>query len=129
MQAHIKQNGPAFHRFGVLWTPTVLLLDAGGVERFRLEGYLPREEFQAQLDLGRARLAFVEKRWQAAEDVYDGVMRQWPRTAAAADAIYWHAVCFYKRTQDHTSLRPMAERLRDDYPGSLAAKRAQPFLG
>lgn len=118
-----------FHRYGVLWTPTVLLLDSSGEERFRLEGYLPRDEFQAQVELGRARLAFVEKRWQAAEDIYDGVVRQWPQTLAAADAVYWHAVCYYKRTQDHTCLRTMAERLRQDYPASLAAKRAIAFLG
>lgn len=117
-----------FHRYEVLWTPTVLVLDADGVERFRLEGYLPREEFSAQLELGRARLAWVQKRWEAAQAIYEGVIRLSPKTVAAASALYWGEVCYYKRTQDHTRLRPMAERERQEYPASLEAKRAITFL-
>jgi hypothetical protein len=105
------------------------MLDSHGVERFRLEGYLPREEFAAQLELGRARLAFVEQRWQAAEEIYIGVSDRWAHTLAAPEAVYWAGVCYYKRTRDHSRLRPMAERVRRDYPHSVAAKRVLPFLG
>ncbi|MGH9481650.1 MAG: thioredoxin fold domain-containing protein [Terriglobales bacterium] len=127
-QANIKVKPAYFHRFEVLWTPSVLILDADGTERFRLEGYLPREEFSAQLELGRARLAWLQQRWEAAQAIYEGVARQSPRTVAASAAIYWGEVCYYKRTQDHTRLRPMAERLRQQYPTSLAAEKAIAFL-
>lgn len=113
---------------GVLWTPTVLILDPGGVERYRLEGYVPRDEFHAQLELGRARLAFVEKRWEAAQDIYEGVLDQLGQTTAAPEALYWAGVCYYKNTRDHSRLRPMAEELQQRYPGSLPAKKALPFL-
>ena len=52
---HIKEHSALFHRFDVLWTPTVLILDANGIERARNEGYLPNLEFRAQLEMGLAR--------------------------------------------------------------------------
>lgn len=128
VQANIKVKPAWFHRFGVLWTPSVLILDPAGAERYRLEGYVPRDEFSGQLELGRARLAFVEKRWQAAEDIYQGIADDWSQTTAAPEAVYWVGVCFYKRTQDHTRLGPMAEQLRDRYPGTIWAKKASIFL-
>ncbi|MGH9394940.1 MAG: hypothetical protein ACRD1E_12270 [Terriglobales bacterium] len=128
VRLNIKLQAAGFHRFGVLWTPTTLVLDSAGAEQFRLEGYLPRAEFSAQLELGRARLAFVQKRWQAAEEIYEAVVRNSASTLAAAAGIYWGTVCYYKRTQDHTRLRSMAERLLQEYPASLEAKKAGAFL-
>ena len=52
VKVHIKEHPAWFHRFDVLWTPTALILDAGGVERFRSEGYLPPPEFRAQIGDG-----------------------------------------------------------------------------
>jgi len=127
LRINIHQQPAGFHRFGVLWTPTTLALDASGAEQFRLEGYLPRQEFSAQLELARARLAFVQKRWQAAEEIYEAVTRVSPQTLAAATGIYWSAVCRYKRTKDHTVLRPMAERLAEEYPQTMEAKKAGAF--
>ncbi|MGH9518033.1 MAG: hypothetical protein ACRD2D_00220 [Terriglobales bacterium] len=112
----------------MLWTPSVLILDPSGSERYRLEGYVPRDEFRGQLELGRARLAFDEKRWQAAEEIYQGIVDTLGQTTAAAEGVYWAGVCYYKRTQDHTRLQPMAEELQRRYPGSLAAKKALPFI-
>jgi acetolactate synthase I/II/III large subunit len=57
--AHIKEHSAYFHRFDVLWTPTVLILDANGIERARNEGYLPNSEFRAQLEMGLARIVFM----------------------------------------------------------------------
>lgn len=128
MQANIKTGGQWFHKMGVLWTPSVLILDPNGIERYRLEGYVPRDEFQGQLELGRARLAFVEKRWQAAEDIYRGIVDTLAQTTAAADGVHWAGVCYYKRTQDHTRLGSMAQELQQRFPGSLAAKKALPFI-
>jgi hypothetical protein len=61
LSAHIKEHPAYFHRFDALWTPSVVILDANGVERFRIEGYLPKDEFRAQLELGLARVAFMAR--------------------------------------------------------------------
>ena len=112
MQAHIKERGPLFHRFGVLWTPTVLFLDPSGVERRRMEGYLPRDAFFGELYLGLARVSFMRKDWAEAERVYDEVVSRLPDSAAAPEAMYWRAVSRYKRTNDHIPLQEVAKQLK-----------------
>lgn len=42
---------------------TVIVLSPEGKERRRTEGYLPKEEFHPQLEMGRARVALMRKRW------------------------------------------------------------------
>ncbi|HXZ43553.1 MAG TPA: hypothetical protein VEH53_01900, partial [archaeon] len=42
VESHLKEHPANFHRFDAVWTPTVLVLDAGGKERWRIEGYLPK---------------------------------------------------------------------------------------
>jgi hypothetical protein len=96
----------------VLWTPTILILDPSGAERFRIEGYLPSSEFTAQLGLGLGRVSFIRKDWTAAERRYGEVAEKRGGTFAVPEAIYWQGVAQYKRTNDHTVLAPLAERLQ-----------------
>jgi hypothetical protein len=70
VEAHIKERAPWFHRFDVTWTPTVLIFDSKGAEKYRMEGYLPQDEFQAQLEMGLGRIACKEKRWAEAGQIY-----------------------------------------------------------
>ena len=70
-RVHVRQNPEAFkqysERYKAPWTPTILLLDADGVEHHRIEGFLPTDDFLAQLMLGRARIAFDQAQWAEAE--------------------------------------------------------------
>ena len=113
-----------FHRLAVLWTPTVLILDPSGAERRRSEGYLPREEFFAELHLGLARLAFMRKDWAEAERLYGEVIERLPQAIGAAEAVYWRGVSRYKRTNDHTGLPAVAAELDRQYQQSLWATKA-----
>ena len=123
--AHIKENPAYFHRFDAVWTPTVLVLDSDGVERFRIEGYLSREEFRAQLEMGLARVAFMHKQWAEAERRYSEVLDRYPNTKAAPEALYWKGVSHYKATNDHTVLGELPGKFKERYPDSLwAAKTA-----
>ena len=76
LEAHIKEHAAYFHRFDAVWTPTVLVLDSDGEERLRVEGYLPKEEFRAQLEMGLARVAFMNKQWAEAERRYAALRAQ-----------------------------------------------------
>ena len=111
MRAHIKERGALFHRFDVLWTPTVLFLDPSGVERRRMEGYLPRDTFFGELYLGLARVSFMRKDWVEAERIYDEAVTRWPDATVAPEAMYWRAVSRYKRTNDHLPLHEVAKQL------------------
>lgn len=49
---HVKTHPEAMERFGVNWTPIVLFVDPSGREQHGIEGFLPADEFLAQLQLG-----------------------------------------------------------------------------
>jgi len=121
LSAHIKEHPVYFHRFDALWTPTVVILDPKGEERFRLEGYLPKDEFRAQLELGLARVAFMSKNWSDAERRYAEVLERYPNSQAAPEALYWEGVSHYKATNDHTVLGQLPEQFQQKYPDSAWA--------
>jgi TolA-binding protein len=99
-------------------------MDSDGKERWRIEGYLPRDEFRAQLEMGLARIFFMRKTWPEAEQRYTHIIERYPDTAAAPEAVYWRGVCQYKSTNDHTVLGGVPEQLNEKYPDSVWAKKA-----
>ena len=99
----------------------MVILDSNGKERFRIEGYLPRDEFRAQLELGLARVAFMSKNWADAERRYSEVLERYPNTHAAPEALYWKGVSHYKITNDHTVLGELPALFRQKYPQSVWA--------
>ena len=111
-----------------MWTPTVIFLDSDGKERERLEGYLGREDFMAALETALGRIAFVHKKYADAERWYSDVVNRFPKSHAAGGATYWNAVSHYKATNDHTVLAKVAETLRNNYPSSVWATKAIPWL-
>lgn len=124
LEAHIKERPAYFHRFDALWTPTVLILDSNGVERQRLEGYLPKEEFRAWLEMGLARISFMNKQWAEAERRYGEVVERYPDSKAAPEAVYWRGVSHYKATNDHTVLGEVADVFKQKYQDSVWAEKA-----
>jgi hypothetical protein len=124
VEAHIKEHPAYFHRFDAVWTPTVLVLDSNGVERLRIEGYLPKMEFRAQLEMGLARVAFMHKQWADAEQKYAQVIERYPESKAAPEAIYWRGVSHYKQTNDHTVLGDVPDQLNEKYADSVWALKA-----
>lgn len=103
------------------------MLDENGKERHRIEGYLPKEEFAAQLLLGLARVSFMQKKWADAEKLYAEIVEKYPNTDAAPEAVYWKAVSHYKATNDHTVLGDVPKTLQQKYPDSVWAKKAIPW--
>lgn len=102
----------------------MLILDSSGNEQYRIEGYLPRDEFFARLLAGQARLAFMQMRWADAERINKQIVERFPKSAAAAEAMYWAGVSRYKGTNDHTGLGPLANNLKSKYPESIWTKAA-----
>jgi hypothetical protein len=111
-----------------VWTPTVLILDPNGLERYRIDGYLPVEEFRAQLEMGLARVAFMSKDWTEAERRYAAVLDRYPNSKAAPDALYWKGVSHYKLTNDHTVLSELPKQFQQQYPESLAALKTAAWV-
>ena len=121
LHAHIKEHPVYFKRFDSVWTPSVNILDWHGDERFRIEGYLPKDEFRAQLELGLARVSFMNKNWADAEQRYTAVLDRYPDSKAAPEALYWKGVSRYKATNDHTILGELPAMFKEKYPDSTWA--------
>ena len=128
LEAHIKEHPIWFKRFGVVWTPTVLLMDSEGMERYRIEGYLPTNWFRARLEMGLARVEFMHKKFADAETMYAAVIDRHGDTGVVSEAIYWRGVCRYKATNDHTVLSEVAKELAERYPGDEWTLKSVPWL-
>jgi hypothetical protein len=122
--AHIKERLAYFHRFNALWTPTVLVLDSDGVERARIEGYLPNSEFRAHLEIGLGRMDFMHKQWGEAQRRYAQVEQKYSNTSIAPEAMYWRGVSRYRATNDHKALDEIAGELKAKHPESVWTKKA-----
>lgn len=125
VKIHIKEQPANFKRFRAEWTPTQIVLDPEGVERHRSEGFLPAEEFLAQLELGIAKVASALKRYDEAERRFRAVMDAYPGTPAAPEARYWAGVAAYKASRgDIAPLRETAKDLEARFPDSEWARKA-----
>jgi TolA-binding protein len=127
-RVHVKDDAEAFKRYGDLynahWTPTVLELNANGEELYRVEGFLPTEDFLAQLMLGRAHMAFKQGEWAEAEKRFREIVDGLPNSDAAAEAMYWTGVARYRANSDPAALKATAKAFTQRYMDSSWAKKA-----
>ena len=102
-------------------------MDSEGVERYRIEGYLPPEWFRARLEMGLARVAFMHKKFADAQKIYAEVAERFSNLALAAEATYWDVVCKYKATNDHTVLGEAAKELAEKSPNDEWRLKSVPW--
>ena len=102
-------------------------MDPDGKERWRLEGYLPKEEFRANLEMGLARLALARKDWTDAEQRFSAVAENYPDTKYAPQAVYYRGVSRYSASHDGSELGNTAKALAERYPDSDWRLRSLPW--
>ncbi len=124
----IKEHPEDFARFGVEWTPTVIIHDQNGKERHRVVGFLPTEDFLGQLQLGISKVAFSTKKYEEARKGFAAVGRLHGETSAAPEGIYWAGVSAYRGTGKNEPLSQCAKELNEKYPESDWAKKASIWL-
>ena len=103
------------------------MMDSQGTERYRIEGYLPKNWFRARLEMGLARVQFMHKKFVEAEAAYAAVIARRGDTGVVPEAIYWRGVCHYKATNDHTVLGEVAKELGEKYPGNEWTLKSLPW--
>jgi phage terminase large subunit-like protein len=127
-RVHVKEQRDDYKRFadryGAIWTPTILVLDPEGVERHRVEGFLPAEELIAQLMLGLGHSALKREQWGEAERWFNQVLDRFPQSEAAPESLYWAGVSRYRRTSDATALAETAEAFTHRYSDTGWAKKS-----
>ena len=101
----------------------MILADAGGTERHRFEGFLPADDFLAQLKLGLAHAARSRNEWADAAKRYQELADDPKGGEASAEALYWAGVSRYK-TGDQSALADTARRFKQKFTDSSWAKKA-----
>lgn len=124
VRAHVKTEQAVFERFNAQWTPTILVLDKDGVEQHRIEGFLPVDDFVAQLKLGLGHAARARGDWQGAEDTYRALAQSSKGDEVGAEATYWAGVSQYKASGDADALAQTAAALSRSYGSSTWAKKS-----
>jgi hypothetical protein len=128
VRVHVKEQADDFKRlggkFGAQWTPTILVLNSSGEERHRIEGFLPVDDFMAQIQLGLAKSAFARGDFADAERRFRDVVETFPSTEAAPEGLYWAGVSRYKGANDATALAQTAASFKQRYQDTSWAKKA-----
>ena len=128
IRIHVRDAGDVYSRvsqqLNVQWTPTVLILDEDAIERHRVEGFLPVDDFLAQLKLGLARIAFQRGAFDEAERRFRQVVDEHPQSDPAPEALYWIGVSRYKGQGDASALAETARAFSTRYTDSAWAKKA-----
>jgi tetratricopeptide (TPR) repeat protein len=113
--------------FKVKWTPTVITLDEEGNEHHRTVGFLSPEEFIPSLMLGMGKAHFDREKFEGAMALFDRLLKDYPQSDAAPEAVYLRGVAQYKSSHSAKPLKEAYERLQAEYPSSEWTKRAQPY--
>ena len=105
-----------------------MILDSEGKERWRLEGYLPHDEFRTNLEMALGRLAMMRKDFADAERRFASILERYPASKFAPEAVYWRGVSRYQSTHDHAALSDVAKTFSEKYQDSIWALKSQPWL-
>jgi TolA-binding protein len=128
VKIHIKERPKDFERFGAEWTPTMIVAESDGTERYRFEGYMPAEDYLAHLQLGLAKAAFSRGQFGDAARAFRAVVDRYPKSEVAPEAVYWAAASAYKSSGKPEALAQGGTELREKYPQSLWAKRGSVWV-
>lgn len=119
-----KQLGPQFR---AKWTPLLLLLDASGAEVYRTLGFFSPEELIPSLLLGTGKSHFDKAERSAAIKRFDLVLKDYPKSGSAPEAVYLKGVANYIETHDVSHLKGLYQTLKQDFPRSTWTMRASPY--
>ncbi len=120
-------NKAMVEKYNVTWTPTILVLDAGGKEHYRSVGFLPPDEFIATFEVARGRWLMNTEKYAEARATFEEAILRCPYPTIVPEAIYFQGVAEYKHTGDAKALRRAYETLTAKHPDSEWARRADPY--
>jgi len=118
---------PLTNDFNVKWTPTIITLDSERIEHHRTVGFFSPEELIPSMLLGIAKVFFDTNGFDDALMNLEKLLKDYPESDSAPEAIYLSGVSLYKNTDDPKPLKDAYEKLRDKYPTSEWTKRAYPY--
>ncbi|HEY3571301.1 MAG TPA: hypothetical protein VGP73_25475 [Thermoanaerobaculia bacterium] len=123
---NVKEPHPDFKealgRGKVLWAPLLVFLDGRGSELRRYVGFLPPDEFLAELRLVLGLAAMTHTNFEEALRWLDGAADLFPDSSAAPEALFWAAAAGY-RLKGIAEVVRRWDGLRARYPETTWARR------
>lgn len=110
---------PVVKRYRQVWTPDLRVLDPDGFEYYRWNGYLPPAEYLPQLLVAEAQAHLRMHDEPRAAASFDEVVRRFPTSAVAPEAMYFFAVSKYKASHEGRDLVGNWRKLQSRYPASI----------
>jgi len=118
---------PYSTEYNIKWTPTLVTLDPDGKEHHRTTGFLAPEEVVPSLMLGIAKSHFDLEQFTEAIATIEALLKDYPKSDSAPEAIYIKGVSQYKSTNDPKPLKAAYEQLKTEHPSNEWTKRAYPY--
>jgi len=113
---HIKEWSRGMSQ---LWTPSFIVLDSDRREARRAYGYLPPDEFIAELKLGLGMISMLRVDYENAYSIFHGVLDNHPNSTVVPEAMYWCGVTAYKREGKPDKLLEHWKELKNRFPQSI----------
>ena len=114
-------------RFGIRWTPSLLILDRQGNEQYRTLGLYPPDDLIPSLLLGMGKARFNQPDRPAACKCFDRIITDYPHNALVPEAVYLRGVADYIETHDVSHLIGIYDALAAGHPHSPWLTRAAPY--
>lgn len=121
IDSHAQRSVAA--RFHLLWTPTLVAIDAHGAVLRTVIGFLPPAELAAELGVMEALWDLRRGRPDDARALLQAVRRDHAGAAVVPEAHYWEGVAAYRQSHDKEDLWAVWRELLVAYPGSAWSKR------
>jgi tetratricopeptide (TPR) repeat protein len=122
-----KKRTDLMKRFDIVWTPTFLFQDSQGKLHRKLVGFMPSDDFLAQLKFGKGILFFEKEQHDEAYEWFKKAVEEHPNAGVAPEAIFFLGVVEYKKTHEVSALRRIYDTLSENYPQSEWLHRAKPY--
>src|SRR5690625_2591078 len=84
-----RQTKQLMRRFRQVWTPTLIFLDHHEIELRRQVGYVPPEDFVAEVGLAVGMAHIMHAQFDKAFHQFRAVREHHPEREAGAEALYW----------------------------------------
>lgn len=109
-------------RFSLCWTPTLVVLHHRGATLRQWTGFLPPEDFLAELSLSLALNELRNARPAEAAARLDALLDQRPEPAIAPEALFWKGVAAFRLTGNKGPLWEVWQEVAGRYPDSRWAR-------